>query len=98
MMGPEMRWLTVHAPGDPLRSGLLVAGTIDILLADRQAMRVIVAKALHLPVFIQVDDFDKTFELLRPPGRRSSRSPSTSPTKTVTPPSATPSGNQRRLS
>jgi catechol 2,3-dioxygenase-like lactoylglutathione lyase family enzyme len=83
-MGPEMRWLTVHAPGDP-HDLLLAAVDHHIPQADRQAMREIVAKG-DLAVFIQVDDLDKTFES---PGRRSFRSPSTSPTASVTPPSVT---------
>ena len=87
-MGPEMRWLTVHAPGDP-HDLLLAAVDHHIPPADRQAMREIVAKG-DLAVFIQVDDLDKAFESLRAAGRRSSRSPSTSPTASVTPPSATP--------
>src|SRR5207247_8868928 len=61
-MGPEMRWLTVHAPGDP-HDLLLAAVDHHIPPADRQAMREIVAKG-DLAVFIPVDDLDKTFESL----------------------------------
>ena len=56
-MGPEMRWLTVHAPGDP-HDLLLAAVDHHIPSADRQAMREIVAKG-DLAVFIQVDDLDE---------------------------------------
>jgi len=62
-MGPEMRWLTVHAPGDT-HDLLLAAVDHHIPSADRQAMREIVAKG-DLAVFIQVDDLDKTFGSLR---------------------------------
>src|SRR6202451_3536722 len=58
-MGPEMRWLTVHAPGDG-HDLLLAAVDHHIPPADRQAMRELVAKG-DLAVFIQVDDLDKTF-------------------------------------
>ena len=50
-MGPEMRWLTVHAPGDP-HDLLLAAVDHHIPPANRQAMREIVAKG-DLAVFIQ---------------------------------------------
>ena len=65
-MGPDMRWLTVHAPGDP-HDLLLAAVDHHIPPADRQAMREIVAKG-DLAVFIQVDDLNKTFESLRAAG------------------------------
>ena len=65
-MGPEMRWLTVHAPGDT-HDLLLAAVDHHIPPADRQVMREIVAKG-DLAVFIQVDDLDKTFESLRAAG------------------------------
>src|SRR5258708_22138690 len=65
-MGPEMRWLTVHAPGDA-HNLLLAAVDHHIPPADRQAMREIVAKG-DLAIFIQVDDLDKTFESLRAAG------------------------------
>src|ERR1700685_925886 len=65
-MGPEMRWLTVHAPGDA-HDLLLAAVDHHIPAADRQAMHEIVAKG-DLAVFIQVDDLDKTFESLRAAG------------------------------
>jgi predicted enzyme related to lactoylglutathione lyase len=88
-MGPEMRWLTVHAPGDT-DDLLLAAVDHHIPLADRQKMREIVAKG-DLPVFVQVDDIDKTLESLRArPGRKSFRSPLTSPTASATLPFATP--------
>ena len=65
-MGPEMRWLTVAAPGDA-HELLLAAVDHHIAPADRPSMREIVAKG-DLAVFIQVDDLDKTFESLRAAG------------------------------
>ena len=64
-MGPEMRWLTVAAPGDA-HELLLAAVDHHIAPADRPSMREIVAKG-DLAVFIQVDDLDKTFESLQEP-------------------------------
>jgi catechol 2,3-dioxygenase-like lactoylglutathione lyase family enzyme len=66
-MGPEMRWLTVRAPGTSDHDLLLAAVDHHIPPADRQAMRELVAKG-DLAVFIQVDDLDKTFESLRAAG------------------------------
>ena len=88
-MGPEMRWLTVHAPGDP--HDLLFAAVDHHIppAMDRQAMREIVAKG-DLAVFIQVDDLDKTFESLRAAGTEILQEPVDQPTASVTPPSATP--------
>src|SRR2546429_3008925 len=63
-MGPEMRWLTVHAPGDP-HDLLLAAVDHHIPPADRQAMRGIVTKG-DMAGFIQGDDPGKTLE--PPPG------------------------------
>jgi catechol 2,3-dioxygenase-like lactoylglutathione lyase family enzyme len=65
-MGPEMRWLTVAAPGDA-HELLLAAVDHHIAPADRASMSEIVAKG-DLAVFIQVDDLDKTFESLRAAG------------------------------
>src|ERR1700689_1626483 len=65
-MGPEMRWLTVHAPGDT-HDLLLAAVDHHIPPADRQVMRELVAKG-DLAVFVQVDDLDKVFESLRAAG------------------------------
>src|ERR1700752_4627416 len=65
-MGPEMRWLTVGAPGSA-HELLLAAVDHHIAPADRVSMREIVAKG-DLAVFIQVDDLDKTFESLRAAG------------------------------
>jgi catechol 2,3-dioxygenase-like lactoylglutathione lyase family enzyme len=87
-MGPEMRWLTVHAPGDT-HDLLLAAVDHHIPPADRQTMREIVAKG-DLPVFIQVDDLDKPSRRCAPPGLKSFRSPLTSPMASATPPFATP--------
>ena len=65
-MGPEMRWLTVRAPGGD-HDLLLAAVDHHIPPADRQAMRELVTKG-NLAVFIQVDDLDKAFESLRAAG------------------------------
>src|SRR5690349_24746998 len=65
-MGPEMRCLTVHAPGDP-HDLLLAAVDHHIPPANRQAMREIVAKG-DLAIFIQVVVLDKTFKSLRAAG------------------------------
>jgi catechol 2,3-dioxygenase-like lactoylglutathione lyase family enzyme len=65
-MGPEMRWLTVGAPGSS-HELLLAAVDHHIPPADRQAVREQVAKG-NLAVFIQVDDLNKTFEALRAAG------------------------------
>ena len=87
-MGPEMRWLTVHAPGDD-HDLLLAAVDHHLPPADRQAMRELVAKETSR-------SSSKSTIWTRPssrcarPGRRSSRSPSTSPTASATPASATP--------
>ena len=59
-MGPEMRWLTVGAPGSA-HELLLAAVDHHIAPADRVSMREIVTKG-DLAVFIQVDDVDKTFD------------------------------------
>ena len=64
--GPEMRWLTVAAPGDT-HELLLAAVDHHIPPVDRSGMRDIVAKG-DLAVFIEVDDVDKVFEELRAAG------------------------------
>jgi catechol 2,3-dioxygenase-like lactoylglutathione lyase family enzyme len=87
-MGPEMRWLTIHGPGDG-HDLLLAAVDHHIPAADRQAMREIVAKG-DLAVLSRSTTWTRPSSRCAPPGRRSSRSPSTSPTASATPGSATP--------
>ena len=95
-MGPEMRWLTVHAPGDPHHL-LLAAVDQHIPPADRQQMRELVAKG-DLPVFIEVDDLDKTFEELRAAGTEILQEPVDQPYGVRDAAVRDPSGNQLRLS
>ncbi len=96
-MGPEMRWLTVHAPGDPQHELLLAAIGHHIPAADRQAMTEIVAKG-GLPVFLQVDDLDKTFESLRAAGAEILQEPVDQPYGVRDAAVRDPSGNHLRLS
>ena len=95
-MGPEMRWLTVHAPDDP-HDLLLAAVDHHIPPADRQAMREIVAKG-DLAVFIQVDDLDKTFESLRAAGAEILQEPVDQPYGVRDAAVRDPSGNHLRHS
>ena len=95
-MGPEMRWLTVQAPGDP-HDLLLAAVDHHIPPADRQAMREIVTKG-DLAVFIQVDDLDKTFESLRAAGVEVLQEPVNQPYGVRDAAVRDPSGNHLRLS
>jgi catechol 2,3-dioxygenase-like lactoylglutathione lyase family enzyme len=95
-MGPEMRWLTVRAPGDS--HDLLLAGVDHHLPpADRQAMSELVAKG-NLAVFIQVDDLDKTFEALRAAGAEILQEPTDQPYGVRDAGVRDPSGNHLRLS
>jgi catechol 2,3-dioxygenase-like lactoylglutathione lyase family enzyme len=96
-MGPEMRWLTVRAPGDPGHELLLAAIGHHIPPADRQAMTEIVAKG-GLPVFLQVDDLDKTFESLRAAGTEILQEPADQPYGVRDAAVRDPSGNHLRLS
>jgi catechol 2,3-dioxygenase-like lactoylglutathione lyase family enzyme len=64
--GPDMRWLTVAAPGDD-HELLLAAVDEHIPPIDRPAMRELVAKG-NLAVFLRVDDVDAVFESLRAAG------------------------------
>jgi len=96
LMGPEMRWLTVHAPGDS-HDLLLAAVDHHIPPADRQAMRQIVAKG-DLAIFIQVDDLDKTFESLRAAGAEILQEPVDQPYGVRDAAVRDPSGNHLRLS
>jgi predicted enzyme related to lactoylglutathione lyase len=95
-MGPEMRWLTVHAPGDD-HDLLLAAVDHHLPPADRQAMRELVAKG-NLAVFIQVDDLDKTFESLRAAGTEILQEPVDQPYGVRDAGVRDPSGNHLRLS
>jgi predicted enzyme related to lactoylglutathione lyase len=95
-MGPEMRWLTVRAPGDP-HELLLAAVDHHIPQADRQAMREIVAKG-NLAVFIEVEDLDKTFESLRAAGTEILQEPIDQPYGVRDAGVRDPSGNHLRLS
>ena len=95
-MGPEMRWLTVAAPGDA-HELLLAAVDHHIAPADRPSMREIVAKG-DLAVFIQVDDLDKTFESLRAAGTEILQEPVDQPYGVRDAAVRDPSGNHLRLS
>jgi len=95
-MGPEMRWLTVAAPGSAHE--LLLAGVDHhIPPASRQAMRELVAKG-DLAVFIQVDDLDKVFESLRAAGTEVLQEPIDQPYGVRDAAVRDPSGNHLRLS
>jgi catechol 2,3-dioxygenase-like lactoylglutathione lyase family enzyme len=95
-MGPEMRWLTVAAPGDT-HELLLAAIDHHIAPADRTSMREIVAKG-DLAVFIQVEDLDKTFEALRAAGAEILQEPIDQPYGVRDAAVRDPSGNHLRLS
>ena len=95
-MGPEMRWLTVAAPGDA-HELLLAAVDHHIAPADRPSTREIVAKG-DLAVFIQVDDLDKTFESLRAAGTEILQEPVDQPYGVRDAAVRDPSGNHLRLS
>ena len=95
-MGPEMRWLTVHAPGSD-HDLLLCAVDHHIPPADRQTMSEIVTKG-DLPVFIGVDDLDKTFESLRASGVEILQEPVDQPYGVRDAAVRDPSGNHLRLS
>ena len=95
-MGPEMRWLTVGAPGSS-HELLLAAVDHHIAPADRQSMREIVAKG-DLAVFIQVEDLDKTFESLRAAGAEILQEPIDQPYGVRDAAVRDPSGNHLRLS
>jgi catechol 2,3-dioxygenase-like lactoylglutathione lyase family enzyme len=96
MMGPEMRWLTVAAPGAS-HELLLAAVDHHISPVDRPAMRDLVAKG-ELPVFLQVDDVDKTFESLRAAGAEILQEPIDQPYGVRDAAVRDPSGNHLRLS
>ena len=101
-MGPEMRWLTVHAAGGSHAPGeshdlLLAAVDQHIPPADRQAMAEIVAKG-DLVVLIGVDDVDKVFESLRAAGTEVLQEPVDQPYGVRDAAVRDPSGNHLRLS
>lgn len=96
VMGPEMRWLTIAAPGDT-HELLLAAVDHHIPPVDRAAMREIVAKG-DLPLFIQVDNLDKTFESLRAAGSEVLQEPIDQPYGVRDAAVRDPSGNHLRLS
>lgn len=101
-MGPDMRWLTVGAPGSSPAPGagheiLLAAIDHHIPPADRQAMREIVAKG-DLALLIGVDDLDKTFEKLRAVGVEILQEPVDQPYGVRDAAVRDPSGNHLRLS
>jgi catechol 2,3-dioxygenase-like lactoylglutathione lyase family enzyme len=96
-MGPEMRWLTLVAPGDAGHEMLLASVDHHIPPADRQAMREMVAKG-NLTVFLQVDDLDKTFESLRAAGAEILQEPVDQPYGVRDAAVRDPSGNHLRLS
>jgi catechol 2,3-dioxygenase-like lactoylglutathione lyase family enzyme len=95
-MGPEMRWLTVAAPGDT-HELLLAAVDHHIPPVDRAAMRELVAKG-DLAVFIEVDNLDKVFESLRAAGTEILQEPIDQPYGVRDAGVRDPSGNHLRLS
>jgi catechol 2,3-dioxygenase-like lactoylglutathione lyase family enzyme len=95
-MGPEMRWLTLAAPGDT-HELLLAAVDHHIPAVDRAAMAELVAKG-DLAVFIQVDDLDKVFESLRAAGTEILQEPIDQPYGVRDAGVRDPSGNHLRLS
>jgi catechol 2,3-dioxygenase-like lactoylglutathione lyase family enzyme len=95
-LGPQMRWVTVAAPGDK-HELLLAAIDHHISPVDRDAMRDLVTKG-ELPVFIQVDDVNKTFESLRAAGAEILQEPIDQPYGVRDAAVRDPSGNHLRLS
>ena len=95
-MGPEMRWLTLAAPGDT-HELLLAAVDHHIPPVDRAAMRELVAKG-DLAVFIQVDNLDKVFESLRAAAVEILQEPIDQPYGVRDAGVRDPSGNHLRLS
>ena len=95
-MGPEMRWLTLTAPGDT-HELLLAAVDQHIPPVDRSAMRELVAKG-NLAIFLQVDNLDKVFESLRAAGTEILQEPIDQPYGVRDAGVRDPSGNHLRLS
>jgi catechol 2,3-dioxygenase-like lactoylglutathione lyase family enzyme len=96
IMGPEMRWLTIAAPGDT-HEMLLAAVDHHIPAVDRVAMREIVTKG-DLAIFIRVEDLDKTFESLRAAGAEILQEPIDQSYGVRDAAVRDPSGNHLRLS
>jgi catechol 2,3-dioxygenase-like lactoylglutathione lyase family enzyme len=94
--GPNMRWLTVAAPGDEHQ---LLLSAIDqhIPPVDQDAMRELVAKG-NLAVFVRVDDVDLVFESLRAAGVEILQEPIDEPYGVRDCAVRDPSGNHVRLS
>ena len=95
-MGPEMRWLTLAAPGEA-HELLLAAVDHHISAVDRPAMRDLVSKG-ELAVFIQVSDIDATFESLRAAGAEILQEPTDQPYGVRDAGVRDPSGNHLRIS
>jgi catechol 2,3-dioxygenase-like lactoylglutathione lyase family enzyme len=96
VMGPEMRWLTVAAPGDT-HELLLAAVDHHIPPVDRDAMRELVAKG-DFALFLQADNVDKVFESLRATGIEILQEPIDQPYGVRDAAVRDPSGNHLRLS
>lgn len=94
--GPDMRWLTLIAPGSK-HEMLLASIDQHLPLVDRQAMRELVAKG-NLAVFIEVDDLDRVFETLRDAGVEVLQEPIDQPYGIRDCGVRDPSGNHVRLS
>ena len=94
--GPDMRWLTLSAPGS--KHELLLAHVDQhIPPVDRDAMREVVAKG-NLAVFIEVDDLDEVFDKLRAHGAEILQEPIDQPYGVRDCGVRDPSGNHLRLS
>ena len=96
MANPDMRWLSVAAPGDD-HELLLAAVDEHLPPIDRPAMREIVAKG-NLAVFLRVDDVDAVFESLRAAGTEILQEPIDQPYGVRDAGVRDPSGNHVRLS
>jgi predicted enzyme related to lactoylglutathione lyase len=95
-MGPQMRWLTLGAPGEG-HELLLAAVDHHISAVDRPAMRDLVSKG-ELAVFLQVADIDATFEALRASGAEILQEPTDQPYGVRDAGVRDPSGNHLRIS
>ena len=94
--GPDMRWLTLTAPGS--RHELLLASVEQhVPPPDRAAVREVVAKGT-LAVFVEVDDLDEAFERLRAAGVEILQEPIDQPYGIRDCGVRDPSGNHVRLS
>src|SRR5271169_1897139 len=77
-MGPEMRWLTVHAPGDA--HDLLLAAVDHHIPPPTGRPCVSLSPMATWQSSSRSTTWTKPSTYCAPPARRSSRSPSTSPT------------------